>query len=137
MTELTHSSTHDAVREVAANLPGVAFAIVFGSSARGDTHAASDVDVALAFTNHERPTTRELGGIVSRLEKATGQRVDAVVLEDAAPGLAYRIFRDGQAVLVRDREAFVERKARAILEYLDFQPVERACSEAVLARRAG
>ena len=52
------------------------------------------------------------------------------------PGLAYRVFRDGVAVLVRDRSALVERKARAILEYLDFRPVEEASSKAVLARRS-
>ena len=46
------------------------------------------------------------------------------------------MFRDGVAVLVRDRSAFVERKARAILEYLDYQPIEEALSKAVLARRS-
>ena len=52
------------------------------------------------------------------------------------PGLAYRVFRDGVVLLARDRVALVERKVRAILEYLDFQPIERAFSEAVLAPRA-
>ena len=52
------------------------------------------------------------------------------------PGLAYRVFRDGVAVLARDRAMLVERKARAILEYLDFQPIEEAFSEAVLAETA-
>ncbi|MDD9979807.1 MAG: nucleotidyltransferase domain-containing protein, partial [Gammaproteobacteria bacterium] len=64
-----------------------------------------------------------------------GQNVDVVVLDDAPPGLAYRVFRDGVTVLVRDRSALVERKARTILEYLDFRPVEEALSRAVLARR--
>ena len=135
MTKSSDSSAHAAVREALAGVPGVVFALVFGSSARGDTHATSDIDVALGFGNHDRPTSRELGAIVSRLEEATGRSVDVVILEDAAPGLAYRVFRDGQAVLVRDRDALVERKARAILEYLDFLPVERACAEAVLSAR--
>ncbi len=136
MNIASDSSSHAAVREALADVPDVAFAVVFGSSARGNTHATSDVDVALGFEDRHRPTPRELGAIVSRIEEATGRSVDVVILEDAPPSLAYRVFRDGEAVLVRNRAALVERKARAILEYLVFLPIERACSEAVLSGRA-
>ena len=51
------------------------------------------------------------------------------------PGLAYRVFRDGLEVLVRDRAALVEQKARAILEYLDYHPIEQALTRSVLAPR--
>ena len=117
-------------------MPDIAFAVVFGSCARGNPHAGSDVDIALGFGPGRRPTARELGAIVSRLEEAAGRSVDIVVLDHAPPGLAYRVFRDGVVVLARDRVALTERKVRAILEYLDFQPIERAFSEAVLAPRA-
>jgi len=138
---MTHSPDSSplkaAVREALADTPRVSFALVFGSAARGVVHANSDVDVAIEFGERDRPTPREVGALVSRLEEKVGRRVDVVILDEAAPGLAYRVFRDGEAVLVRDRAALVERKARAILEYLDFQPTERTCSEAVLSRRTG
>ena len=130
------STLHAAIGDALADVQQVAFALVFGSRARGTAHAGSDVDVALGFGHARRPATRELGAIVSRMEEAAGQTVDLVVLEDAPPGLAYRVFRDGVPVLVRDRPAMVERKARAILEYLDYQPIEEALSKAVLARRS-
>ena len=117
-------------------MPDIAFAVVFGSFARGTPHAGSDVDVALGFGPERRPTAREIGAIVSRLEEATGRSVDIVILDHAPPGLAYRVFRDGVVVLARDRVALIERKVRAILEYLDFQPVERVFGNAVLAPRA-
>jgi len=132
----TPSSLHAAIGEALADAPHVAFALVFGSCARGTAHAGSDIDVALAFRRGRRPGAYEIGAIVSRIEEAAGRSVDVVVLDDAPPGLAYRVFRDGVAVLVRDRSALVERKARAILEYLDFQPFEEALSKAVLARRS-
>ena len=132
----TPTSLHAAIGDVLADVPQVAFALVFGSRARGTAHAGSDVDVALGFGHARRPATRKLGAIVSQLEQAAGQSVDVVVLEDAPPGLAYRVFRDGVEVLVRDRSALVERKARAILEYLDYRPIEEALSKAVLARRS-
>ena len=130
------TSLHTAIGDAPADVPHVVFALVFGSHARGTAHAGSDVDVALDFGRGRRPGAYELGAIVSRLEEATGQSVDIVVLADAPPGLAYRVFRDGVTVLVRDRSALVERKARAILEYLDYRPIEEAMTRAVLARRS-
>ncbi len=123
------------IRDALAEAPCAAFAIVFGSMARGTSHAGSDLDIALGFTGRRRPTAREIGTIVSGLEAATGHTVDFLDLDRAPPGVAYRVYRDGREVWVRDRAALVARKARAILEYLDFEPLERAFSEAVLSRK--
>ncbi len=49
------------------------------------------------------------------------------------PAVAYRVFRDGQVILERDHSALVERKARAIREYLDFQPLEEIAVRGVVA----
>lgn len=136
MLPSTDSSLHAALVGALASVPDIAFAIVFGSFALGNPHAGSDVDVALGFGPERRPAAREIGAIVSQLEEATGRSVDIIVLDHAPPGLAYRVFRDGVVVLARDRVALIERKVRAILEYLDFQPVERVFSNAVLAPRA-
>lgn len=123
------------IRGVLAEVPHAAFAIVFGSMARGTSHAGSDIDIALGFAGGYRPSAREIGVIVSGLEEATGHTVDFLDLDGAPSGLAHRIFRDGEEVWVGDRPALVARKARAILEYLDFEPLERAFSEAVLSRK--
>ena len=136
MLPSTDSSLHAALGGALAGVPDVAFALVFGSRARGTPHAGSDVDVALGFGPDRRPAAREIGAIVSRLEEATGRSVDIIILGHAPPGLAYRVFRDGIVILARDRGALIERKVRAILEYLDFQPVERMFSNAVLVPRA-
>ena len=114
----------------------IAYALVFGSAARGTSRARSDVDVALGLVAGARLSTLDIGDLASRLEAAVGRPVDLVLLDEAPPGLAYRAFRDGQVVFARDRRAMSERKARAILEYLDFRPVEEACSRGVLAAAA-
>ena len=118
------------IRGALAEVPHAAFAIVFGSMARGTSHAGSDLDIALGFTGGHRPTAREIGDIVSGLEDATGHTVDLLELDRAPSGLAYRVFRDGEEVWVRDRPALVARKAKVILEYLDFEPLGRAFSDA-------
>jgi predicted nucleotidyltransferase len=110
----------------------IAYAILFGSRGRGSAHERSDTDLGVGLSRGARLSAAEIGDLVSRLESATGGTVDLVLLDEAGPGLAYRAFRDGRVVFERDRSALVERKARAILEYLDFRPVEEAFTRAVL-----
>ena len=123
----------DELRQEFAADPRFAYALLFGSTARGTAHAESDVDVAVGLVDGVSLDVHEIGDLVSRLESATGRTVDLVLLDEAGPALAYRIFRDGVTVLVRDSRAMVARKARAILGYLDFRPVEERCTRGVLA----
>lgn len=112
--------------------PRLAYALVFGSSARGSATAESDLDVAVGFARGAHLDTQELGALVSSLERATGRTIDLVLLDEAPPALAYRVFRDGRVVLNRDHSALVARKTRAILDYLDFRPVEEIAVHGVL-----
>jgi len=59
-----------------------------------------------------------------------------VLVDEAPPALAYRVFRDGRVLCLRDRPAFVRAKARAILEYLDFKPVQDLCVRGALKAAA-
>lgn len=123
----------DALRQVLAADSRVAFALLFGSEARGHAHAHSDVDVALTLEG--TATTLAVGDLTAQLERATGRRVHVVLLNQAPPGLAYRVFREGTPLVIRDRSTFSIQMARAILEYLDFKPVEELFTRGVL--RAG
>jgi len=68
---------------------------------------------------------------VSRLESAAGGRVDLVLLDEAGPGLVYRAFATA-ASSSRETGAHSSAKGRAILEYLDFRPIEETFTRAVL-----
>ena len=127
----------DALRGVVHGDARIAYALVFGSHARANVHPGSDVDVAIGLSPGVRFSTQDIGQLVSRLESAAGTPVDLVILEEAPPAIAYRVFRDGVEIMVRDRGALVSRKARAILEYLDFRPVEELCASGVLAAARG
>lgn len=121
------------LRETLAADTRVAYALVFGSVASGRPGPHSDVDVALGLAANATLDLLELGALAARLEAAAGRPVDLVLLGEATPGLAYRIFRDGRPLLVRDAAALAARKARAILEYLDFQPFEEIFASGALA----
>lgn len=113
--------------------PRVVYALAFGSAARGTDHGHSDLDVAVALRPGVTLDALGLGDLISRLEGAAGRRVDLVLLDEAPPGIAYRVFRDGRVLFDRDPRALAQRKARAILEYLDFEPIEEQLARGALA----
>lgn len=113
----------DLVATVLRNDPRIGYALAFGSFARGTAHANSDLDLAIGGL--QRPLTAfELGDLISRLEQAAGRAVDLVVLDEVPASIGYRIFRDGVVLLERDPAALSNQKAKMILEYLDWKPVE-------------
>jgi hypothetical protein len=126
----------EGLEKVLAEDPRIVYALVFGSSARGTAHAGSDLDIAIGLEPRTRIGALELGGLIARLEGAGGRRVDVVVVNEAPPPVAYRIFRDGRVILEKDHRTLVEHKTRAILEYLDFRPVETLATRGVLAAAA-
>jgi predicted nucleotidyltransferase len=126
----------EALRQVLLADDRIAYALLFGSAARGDTTPFSDVDVAIGLRNGVTFDAHDIGGLISDLEEAVKRDVDVVILNEAPPGLAYRVFRDGRLLVEKDRRARVDRQARAILDYLDYEWVERRCTRGVLERAA-
>lgn len=125
-----------ALRGVLEAEPAIAYAILFGSSAHGTSRPDSDVDIALELTAGAPRDVVTLGGLAARLESAAGRPIDLVLLDEAAAPLAYRIFRDGRVLVERDHARLTVRKARALLDYLDFKPVEQLCASGVLRAAA-
>jgi predicted nucleotidyltransferase len=127
----------NALRRVIESEPRVAYAVLFGSAARGSTQPHSDIDIAVGLSDPAAFDMLATGDLAVRLEAAAGRPVDLVLLNDAPPALAYRVFRDGQPLCVRDVPAYRARLARAVLDYLDFQPVEALFTRGVLRARHG
>jgi predicted nucleotidyltransferase len=126
----------EALRRVLEQEPGVLYALVFGSAGRGALRADSDVDVAVELSPEAPRTAHAFGRLVSRLESAAARPVDLVLLNEAPAPLAYRVFRDGDLLLERNHAALVARKARAIIQYLDWKPVEERLAAGVLRAAA-
>ncbi len=126
----------DRLGRVLEGEPGVAYALLFGSGARGSARLDSDADIAIELVPDAARDVHALGRLSARLESVAGRRVDLVLLDEAPPPLAYRIFREGRLLFERDHSALVSRKARALLEYLDFKPVEERCAAGVLRAAA-
>jgi predicted nucleotidyltransferase len=123
----------DVLRRVLERDDRIAYALLFGSAARANAHVRSDLDVAVGLAPGASLDSREIGTLVADLERAAGRDVDLVLLHEAPPALAYRVFRDGILILDRDHAALADRKARAILQYLDFRPLEQLAVRGALA----
>ena len=94
------------------------------------------MDIAIELRAGAARDVRSLGGLAARLESAVGRPIDLVLLDEAPAPLAYRIFRDGQLLVERDHGVLVARKARALLDYLDWKSVEERCAKGILRAAA-
>jgi predicted nucleotidyltransferase len=125
----------EALRQVVEADERVTYALLFGSAREGVVRPGGDVDVAVAL--NEPASAVIVGALTARLEAAAQHPVDLVVIAEAPPAIAYRIFRDGVVLVCRDRAAFADRQARAVMEYLDFRPVEETLTRGALAAARG
>jgi predicted nucleotidyltransferase len=114
-----------ALQRVLANRREVLEAYLFGSTARGEQQAHSDVDVAVYVDRDAAPRAAfgyaaDLGADLMRA--LSTNRVDVVVLNDAPPLLYGRVLRDGIRICSRDLVASTRREGQALSRYCDFVP---------------
>lgn len=125
------------LRAVLAGDLRVDCAWLFGSVARGEAGPLSDVDVAVLLDPMIAPQDRmEIAAVLVEKLERVGGRVDLVLLDEASPLLRDRVFRHGILLLERDARRRIELEARAIQEYLDFQPLAAIYDRALIARAA-
>lgn len=111
------------LRELLDQQPGIACAYLFGSLARGEASASSDVDLAVLL---EQPAADTLRGPLARLrldlEDTLGRPVDLVAMETAPPDLVHRVLRDGVLLVDRNPNQRIAFEVRARNEYFDLLP---------------
>lgn len=125
------------LRDLLGNEPGIGFAYLFGSVAKGRVHAASDVDVAVWF-DHSRPqpgpwATRATE-LAATLETALRRPVDVVELNRAPSALRHNVLSHGQLILSRDDPARREFYVRHAREWYDMEPARELFARAMSRR---
>ena len=106
--------------------PNVVGVLIYGSYARGKQNSASDIDIAVLTKNKltRKESTERRIHYSLRLSRLLQKNVDVVLLRDAPLLLRFNIFKEGEKVYVVDKKMVNDFKARAIVEYLDFKPLE-------------
>jgi predicted nucleotidyltransferase len=108
----------------AADPRGAVSVYLFGSVARGEARADSDVDVGVLF-EVTPPATLDAPqfALEAELERLLHRRVQVVALNRAPCDLVHRVLRDGSLVLDRDRAARIRFEVRSRNEYFDMAPI--------------
>jgi predicted nucleotidyltransferase len=119
------------LREALSARGDVTLAVLFGSGARGELKPSSDLDVALRL--EPLPDAWELGGLVADLMKATGRRVDVVLLSQVRSTLLRHEISKGM-LLLGNKDEWVEFRRQAMREWRDFEPRFRRYAEAGLRK---
>jgi predicted nucleotidyltransferase len=107
----------------AARGSSIVCAYLYGSVARDQARASSDVDVAVLFPDTPPSTLEGLAfDIAGEIERLVGKPVDLVVLNRASPDLVHRVLRDGIIVHESDAGARIRFETRKRAEYFDVLP---------------
>jgi len=114
------------VRRAVAEIAGVSVLLVFGSRARGEPHAGSDLDVAVLphpgggdadDSRFRHQLQKSLAVALAHL--APQGRVDVVFLDEAPDTLRQRVMEEGRLVLCRNPAAWKALRVKTMKEYGD------------------
>jgi predicted nucleotidyltransferase len=132
--------TNNDIRQIISyfkNRDEVSALYLFGSIGRGRETKESDIDIAILID--ESRLKRKSYDILkkeyfSASPRFTLRPVDIVILNTASPHLKHHILKTGKMLFDRNRRLRVLFTARAIVEYLDYKPIEDICLGAVANR---
>jgi uncharacterized protein len=118
----------DAIRRLSEALDkeGVVAAMLIGSQARGEGGPLSDIDIAVWHEpelDRHRRWDLQMSLIGAAGEALKTNEIDLVMLNEAPPLFQHRAIRDAVRLVERDRDRRVRFETRAILDYLDTQPL--------------
>jgi predicted nucleotidyltransferase len=103
-------SLREIVADTVADHP-VSVCLLFGSEARGEAHAQSDIDVAVAFADSESTEAPHIDArlaLGADLALAVGtDDIDVIDLDTASPSLVRAVLRDGERLV--GNEADIQR----------------------------
>ena len=126
------------IRDALERRPEVIDAYLFGSHARGEARAHSDLDVAVYLSHEPDAPFGYAAELTTELMAAIGSnRVDLVILNRAGPLLYHRVLRDGIRIVTRDLAATTGREGRALSRYCDYVPQLAKIDRVGSARRRG
>ncbi len=124
--QATTTPLADAIARILEKHPEIAAAWLFGSEARGEARAGSDLDIALLLRARGKTALdchRLLGLLAAELESvAPGRPIDLVLLEPQGPVFCHRVLSEGSLVYDADPDRRIDFESDTYVRYFDFRP---------------
>lgn len=114
--------------------PALRLAVLFGSTARGQRHAQSDVDIGIIPDDPDLPLKSELD-LQCALERVCAGPVDLLRLDRAPIALRWRVAKEGLPIW-GTRVAWIRFVGTTASEYADFAPALSQAARLFQARLA-
>ena len=108
--------------------------VLFGSAARGETHASSDVDVCLILQPKAKGWTPE--ALARKRLDYLHFDLDVTLFQALPLYIRHRALKEGRVLLVKDEDRLYELAFRTAQEFEDFRHVYREYLEAVALDRS-
>lgn len=108
------------------------FIILFGSFAKGTTHAESDID--LAYFSDKPLSSYERFRLTSELAVVAGREVDFVDIKQIDTVFTMQIFEQGIPIYIQDENEFHRQRMRAYSMYATLSEQRAALIDAVQER---
>jgi predicted nucleotidyltransferase len=105
--------------EQAAHDADVLAVVMYGSAARGEACATSDVDICLLLTP-ERRTAAQMSA--KRLQYLAEVDLDVQVFQQLPLYIRQRVLKDGRVLFVRDEDRLYDLAFRTVQAFEDFRP---------------
>ena len=122
----------ESLTRVVASVPNLRLAVLFGSAAKGQDRAGSDLDVGVLFA--VPGPAYDLATLRVRLERETGRVVDLIQLDSAPPLLRMEIGRHGRVLFEREAGTWSLFRAHAMIDWWDWAPTARMMHETAARR---
>jgi predicted nucleotidyltransferase len=111
----------------------IAFAFLFGSSARGEDTVLSDVDIAIYFT--DAVDFYRMNGLREDLSELLGREIDIAVLNNISPIIRMQVLKKGTLILNLNRCLYNKFFVNTVNEYDDLKRTRKDIEDKILRGR--
>lgn len=113
----------EAITSLLRSHDGIEAAWLFGSAARGDEHATSDLDVAVL--GPEPLAASDAKALIEQLAQVGGRPVDVIDLQATRGPIVGRILQHGTRLFCDDSPLYAELLKRWWFDQADWRPYRR------------
>ncbi len=97
---------------------------IFGSYAKGNNNANSDLDIAILLNNGYDPMDKLslIGDLTSIFKR---DDIDLVILNSANAVLKHQVIKYGKLIFMKNEDVKVDFEVRVLKEYMDMEPFRK------------